>query len=55
MRSFSFLTKNVIPDLEGEIVDGKGAVFYLKTGQEILDFSSQTGNLSLGHNHSVPT
>lgn len=48
---YFFLTKNIVPTVRGKISGGKGAVFYFSGGREILDFSSQTLNLSLGHNY----
>lgn len=47
------LVKNVLPSTEDVIVGGKGSSFFLKSGKKILDFSSQTLNLNLGHNHEV--
>ncbi len=51
--NLSSLAKNTLPAIRDEIVSGKGSRFFLKNGREILDFSSQTLNLNLGHNHPL--
>lgn len=51
MQKLKFLAANIQPVSGDVIVKARGCVFELMDGRKVLDFSSQTLNLNLGHNH----
>src|SRR3989344_3145335 len=48
-----YLSKNMIPSNDIELVRGHGTKVYDSNGKEYLDLTCQTLNLNLGHSHPV--